>query len=158
MEKLKSVALIGALTIGSFTTIGVFSTPNQALAATSSTVQKASPVVDDWRWQSFFLLHHNADYRAELAVGTLRHGDTFDVTSEVGGIDNGIIKIYRINYIGDGLDELQRFKTIQGGEAGHHFYSRFTTPITTVYTPGDYVAVLKVGDHYYYGGKFQITK
>ncbi|KFM95139.1 DUF5065 family protein [Bacillus clarus] len=154
MKKLKSAVLIGALTIGGFTASGVFSIPNQASAA----AVKSSPVVDDWRWQSFFLLHHNADYRAELAVGTLRHGDTFDITCEVGGFDNGIVKIYRINSIGDGMDELQRFITIQGKDTGQHFKSRFTTPITTVYTPGSYVAVLKVGEHYYYGDAFEITK
>ena len=33
-----------------------------------------------------FLLHHNADFIEELAVGDLKHGDTFDVT-----IYNGIV-------------------------------------------------------------------
>ena len=39
-----------------------------------------------------FLLHHNADFIEELAVGDLKHGDTFDVTIFTGGKDTGIVK------------------------------------------------------------------
>lgn len=39
-----------------------------------------------------FLLHHNADFIEELAVGDLKHGDTFDVTIYTGGKDTGIVK------------------------------------------------------------------
>lgn len=110
--------------------------------------------MDDWPWQTYFLLHHNADYIQELAPGRLKQGGTFDTTVYIGGKDVGVVKIYRLN----GEGELQRYKTISAGEAGHHYYSRFTTPITTVYTPGTYVAVLKIDTSYYYGGSFQITK
>ncbi len=110
--------------------------------------------MDDWPWQTYFLLHHNADYLQELAPGRLKQGGTFNTTVYIGGKDEGVVKIYRLN----GEGELQRYKTISAGEAGHHYYSRFTTPITTVYTPGTYVAVLKVDNSCYYGGSFQIIK
>lgn len=151
MKSLGKVALIGALTLGSFVATGLVSSPAKA----ASPVTVAPAVVDDWAWQTYFSLHHNADYRQELAVGTLKVGDTFDITTYVGGKDVGVVKIYRV---GDQeYGDLQRYKTIQASDAGNHYYSRFTTPITNVYTPGTYTAVLKVGDNYYYGGKFTIT-
>ncbi|MBX9158733.1 DUF5065 family protein [Bacillus cereus group sp. MYBK15-3] len=156
MKKLKTLALIGALTIGGFTASGLFSS-NQAAAATPQNVQYA--VADDWGFPTYQHVHHNADYRQELNLGTLRIGSTLDINVEVGGVDNGILKLYYIdpNGVSD-YGDLQRYKTIYGAEAGHHNFSRFTTPITNVYPPGDYVAVLKVGDSFYYGGKFKITK
>ncbi|PFY68962.1 hypothetical protein COL61_25155 [Bacillus wiedmannii] len=39
-----------------------------------------------------------------------------------------------------------------------HNYGRFVTPITSVYEPGSYVAVMKLGENYYYGGSFKIKK
>lgn len=152
MKKLGTFALIGALTLGSFAATEILTSPTKASASSITTT--ASPVIDDWRWKTYFELHHNADYLQELAVGTLKQGATFDVTVPVGGMDVGVVKIYRVN----DNDELQRFKTIQAEDAGNHYYSRFRTPITDVYTPGSYTAVLKVGENYYYGGKFTITK
>ena len=35
---------------------------------------------------------------------------------------------------------------------------RFVTPITSVQDPGSYVAVMKLGENYYYGGSFKIKK
>jgi len=151
MKKLCSFALIGALTFSGF--IVLDSTLPDKARAEVNTIKQASAIVDDWPWQTYFLLHHNVDYLQELAPGTLKQGGTFDTTVYIGGKDVGVVKIYRLN----GEGKLQRYKTISAGEAGHHYYSRFTTPITTVYTPGTYVAVLKVDNSYYYGGSFQIT-
>ncbi|MEC3459342.1 DUF5065 family protein, partial [Bacillus thuringiensis] len=130
MKKLCSFALIGALTFSGF--IVLDSTLPDKARAEVNTIKQASAVVDDWPWQTYFLLHHNADYIQELAPGRLTQGGTFDTTVYIGGKDVGVVKIYRLN----GEGELQRYKTISAGEAGHHYYSRFTTPITTVYTPG----------------------
>ncbi|RFT61727.1 DUF5065 family protein [Bacillus clarus] len=128
----------------------MFTEPHHASAAKG--------VYDDWRYQEFFLIHHNADYRIELAVGNLKHGDTFDVTTQVSGTDKGIIKLYRVDYSDSDYGDLQRYKTIQPSDTGNPNYSKFTTPITNVYEPGSYVAVLKVGEDYYYGGKFTISR
>ncbi|MGE7891630.1 DUF5065 family protein [Bacillus cereus] len=152
MNKLCSYALVGALTFSGLIVLDS-TLPDKARAEVHA-IQAASPVLDDWQWQTYFLLHHNANYLQELAPGTLKQGGTFDTTVYTGGKDVGVVKIYRLNENG----ELQRYKTISAGEAGHHYYSRFTTPITTVYTPGTYVTVLKVETSYYYGGSFQITK
>ncbi|MBS9807126.1 DUF5065 family protein [Bacillus toyonensis] len=152
MNKLCSYALVGALTFSGLIVLDS-KLPDKARAEVHA-IQAASPVLDDWQWQTYFLLHHNANYLQELAPGTLKQGGTFDTTVYTGGKDVGVVKIYRLNENG----ELQRYKTISAGEAGNHYYSRFTTPITTVYTPGTYVAVLKVDTSYYYGGSFQITK
>ena len=101
-----------------------------------------------------FLIASQCGLYTRISPGRLKQGGTFDTTVYIGGKDVGVVKIYRLN----GEGELQRYKTISAGEAGHHYYSRFTTPITTVYTPGTYVAVLKIDTSYYYGGSFQITK
>ncbi|EJS46539.1 hypothetical protein ICG_05614 [Bacillus cereus BAG1X1-3] len=51
---------------------------------------------------------------------------------------------------------MQRYKTIYDTA---HNYGRFVIPITSVYKPGSYVAVMKLGEnYYYYGGSFKIKK
>lgn len=157
MKKLKTLALIGALTIGGFTASGLFSA-NQASAATPDPVQRAFVIPDDWDYSTNFEIHHNTDFISELAVGTLRHGGKFDVTINVGGVSNGVVKLYRLDPNGSDYGDLQRYKTIYATNTGNHNSSRFTTPITTGFAPGTYVAVLKVGNSYYHGGTFQITK
>ncbi|HDR8052648.1 TPA: DUF5065 family protein [Bacillus cereus] len=37
-------------------------------------------------------------------------------------------------------------------------YGRFVTPITSVYEPGSYVTVMKLGENYYHDGSFKIKK
>ncbi|MBJ8073635.1 MULTISPECIES: DUF5065 family protein [Bacillus cereus group] len=156
MKLLGKVAIIGALTIGGSVfpyTIGKI-TP---ASAESQFIQKASPFFDDWQWQNYFSLHHNADFLQELAVGDLKHGDTFDITIYTGGKDTGIVKIYRLNEDENEVVNMQRYKTIYDTGTEHN-YGRFVTPITSVYKPGSYVAVMKLGENYYYGGSFKITK
>ncbi|MBJ8009596.1 DUF5065 family protein [Bacillus cereus] len=156
MKLLGKVAIIGALTIGGSVfpyTIGKII----SASAESQFIQKASPVFNDWQWQNFFLLHHNADFLQELAVGDFKHGDTFDITIYTGGKDTGIVKIYRLNEDENEVVNMQRYKTIYDSGTEHN-YSRFVTPITSVYKPGSYVAVMKLGENYYYGGSFKITK
>ncbi|MGH0589421.1 DUF5065 family protein [Bacillus mycoides] len=156
MKLLGKVAIIGALTIGgsvfSYTVGG--STPASAEA---QFIQKASPVFDNWQWQNYFSLHHNADFLQELAVGDLKHGDTFDITIYTGGKDTGIVKIYRLSEDENEVVNMQRYKTIYDTGTEHN-YGRFVTPITSVYKPGSYVAVMKLGENYYYGGSFKIKK
>lgn len=156
MKLLGKVAIIGALTIGgsvfSYTVGG--STP---ASAESQFIQKASPVFDNWQWQNYFLLHHNADFLQELAVGDLKHGDTFDITIYTGGKDTGIVKIYRLSEDENEVVNMQRYKTIYDTGTEHN-YGRFVTPITSVYKPGSYVAVMKLGENSYYGGSFKIKK
>ncbi|EOP01771.1 hypothetical protein KQ3_05086 [Bacillus cereus B5-2] len=48
-------------------------------------------------------------------------------------------------------------KTIYDSGTAHN-YGRFVTPITSVYKPGSYVAVMELGENYYYGGSLRITK
>lgn len=48
-------------------------------------------------------------------------------------------------------------KTIYDSGTAHN-YGRFVPPITSVYKPGSYVAVMKLGENYYYGGSLRITK
>ncbi len=48
-------------------------------------------------------------------------------------------------------------KTIFDSGTAHN-YGRFVPPITSVYKPGSYVAVMKLGENYYYGSSLRITK
>ncbi|ABY46540.1 DUF5065 family protein [Bacillus mycoides] len=149
--------IIGALTIGgsvfSYTAGGI--TP---ASAESQFIQKVSPVFDDWQWQNYFSLHHNADFLQELALGDLKQGDTFDIRIYTGGKDTGIVKIYRLSEDENEVVNMQRYKTIYDTGTKHN-YGRFVTPITSVYKPGSYVAVMKLGEnYYYYGGSFKIKK
>ncbi|HDR4423758.1 DUF5065 family protein [Bacillus sp. CH126_4D] len=156
MKLLKKSTIIGALTIGGVLLSSTIYTITP-VSAQSQLTQKVSPYLDNWRWQNYFLLHHNADFIEELAVGDLKHGDTFDVTIYTGGKDTGIVKIYQLS--GNENDEinLHRYKTMYDSGLKHD-YGRFVTPITKVYTPGTYVAVMKLGENYYYGGSFKISK
>ncbi|WP_242243670.1 DUF5065 family protein [Bacillus cereus group sp. BfR-BA-01309] len=156
MKLLGKVAIIGALTIGG----SVFSYTAGSItpaSAESQFIQKTSPVFDDWQWQNYFLLHHNADFLQELAVGDLKHGDILDIKIYTGSKDKGIIKIYRLREDENEVVNMQRYKTIYDTGTEHN-YGRFVTPITSVYEPGLYVAVMKLGDNYYYGGSFKIKK
>jgi hypothetical protein len=156
MKLLGKVAIIGALTIGG----SVFSYTVGSItpaSAESQFIQKASPVFDDWQWQNYFSLHHNADFLQELAVGDMKHGDTFDISIYTGGKDTGIVKIYRLSEDENGIVNMQRYKTIYDTGTEHN-YGRFVTPITSVYKPGSYVAVMKLRENYYYGGSFKIKK
>ncbi|GCF77740.1 DUF5065 domain-containing protein [Bacillus cereus] len=156
MKLLKQSTIIGALTVGGFLFSNTISTI-PPVSAESQLIQKESQFTDNWRWQSYFLLHHNADFLEELAVGDLKHGDTFDVNIYTGGKDTGIVKIYQLSgNENDGIN-LHRYKTIYDSGITHN-YGRFVTPITTVYNPGTYVAVMKLGENYYYGGSFKISK
>ncbi|WP_377865663.1 DUF5065 family protein [Bacillus sp. R86525] len=156
MKLLKQSTIIGALTVGGFLFSNTISTI-PPVSAESQLIQKESQFTDNWRWQSYFLLHHNADFLEELAVGDLKHGDTFDVNIYTGGKDTGIVKIYQLSRNeNDGIN-LHRYKTIYDSGITHN-YGRFVTPITTVYNPGTYVAVMKLGENYYYGGSFKISK
>ncbi|ACJ81378.1 DUF5065 family protein [Bacillus paranthracis] len=85
MKFLRQSTIIGALTVGVFLYSNTIGTLPPA-SAESQPTQKESRFLDTWRWQNYFLLHHNADFIEELAVGDLKHGDTFDVT-----IYNGIV-------------------------------------------------------------------
>ncbi|MDX5864433.1 DUF5065 family protein [Bacillus cereus group sp. BfR-BA-01119] len=85
MKLLRQATIIGALTVGGFLFSNTIGTLPPA-SAESQPTQKESRFLDTWRWQNYFLLHHNADFIEELAVGDLKHGDTFDVT-----IYNGIV-------------------------------------------------------------------
>lgn len=61
MRLLGKVATIRALTIGgsvfSYTVGNIPPASNE-----SQFIQKVSPVFDDWQWQNYFSLHHNADF------------------------------------------------------------------------------------------------
>ncbi|MBJ8109497.1 DUF5065 family protein [Bacillus cereus group sp. N6] len=156
MKILRQSTIIGALTVGGFLFSNTIATL-PPVSAESQLTQKESRFLDNWQWQSYFLLHHNADFIEELAVGDLKHGDTFDVTIFTGGKDTGIVKIYQLS--GNENDEinLHRYKTIYDSGLKHN-YGRFVTPITKAYNPGTYVAVMKLGENYYYGGSFKISK
>ncbi|MFE4764041.1 DUF5065 family protein [Bacillus mycoides] len=155
MKLLGKVAIIGTLAIGGITYSSTIGTITPA-SAESQRIQKETPVLDNWQWQNYFLLHHNADFIEELAVGDLKHGGTFDVTIYTGGKDTGIVKIYRLSANENEEINMQRYKTIYDSGISHN-YGRFITPITSVYKPGTYVAVMKLGENYYYGGSFKIS-
>ncbi|SCC28485.1 DUF5065 family protein [Bacillus wiedmannii] len=156
MKLLRQSTIIGALTVGGFLFSNTISTITP-VSAESQFTQKESRFLDNWQWQSYFLLHHNADFIEELAVGDLKHGDTFDVTIYTGGKDTGIVKIYQLSENENNEINLHRYKTIYDSGLKHN-YGRFVTPITKVYNPGTYVAVMKLGENYYYGGSFKISK
>ncbi|MDR4984602.1 DUF5065 domain-containing protein [Bacillus cereus] len=156
MKLLKQSAIIGALTVGGFLFSDTISTITP-VSAESQLIQKRSPFLDTWQWQNYFSLHHNADFLKELAVGNLKQGDTFDVNVYTGGKDTGIVKIYRLSENENDEINLHRYKTIYDSGLSHN-YGRFVTPITKVYNPGTYVAVMKLGENYYYGGSFKISK
>ncbi|PEM31367.1 DUF5065 family protein [Bacillus wiedmannii] len=156
MKLLRQSTIIGALTVGGFLFSNTISTITP-VSAESQLTQKESRFLDNWQWQSYFLLHHNADFIEELAVGDLKHGDTFDVTIYTGGKDTGIVKIYQLSENENNEINLHRYKTIDDSGLKHN-YGRFVTPITKVYNPGTYVAVMKLGENYYYGGSFKISK
>ncbi|MDH4421880.1 DUF5065 family protein [Bacillus cereus] len=156
MKLLKQSAIIGALIVGGFLFSDTISTTTP-VSAESELIQKRSPILDTWQWQNYFSLHHNADFLQELAVGNLKQGDTFDVNIYTGGKDTGIVKIYRLSENENDEINLHRYKTIYDSGLSHN-YGRFVTPITKVYNPGTYVAVMKLGENYYYGGSFKISK
>lgn len=156
MKLLRQSTIIGALTVGGFLFSNTISTITP-VSAESQLTQKESRILDNWRWQSYFLLHHNADFIEELAVGDLKHGDTFDVNIYTGGKDTGIVKIYQLSENENNEINLHRYKTIYDSGLKHN-YGRIVTPITKVYNPGTYVAVMKLGENYYYGGSFKISK
>ena len=95
MKFLRQSTIIGALTVGGFLYSNTIGTLPPA-SAESQPTQKESRFLDTWRWQNYFLLHHNADFIEELAVGDLKHGDTFDVTIYTGG--NNVICSMECNF------------------------------------------------------------
>ena len=154
MKLLRQSTIIGALTVGGFYFRIQLVQPHLCLL--NRNLHKRITIFRYLAVAKLFLLHHNADFIEELAVGDLKHGDTFDVTIYTGGKDTGIVKIYQLS--GNENDEinLHRYKTIYDSGLKHN-YGRFVTPITKAYNPGTYVAVMKLGENYYYGGSFKIS-
>ncbi|PEN61578.1 DUF5065 family protein [Bacillus wiedmannii] len=152
MKKLTSIALIGALTFGAVS----------AIELTSPTTKAQAAVQDDWPYKYFPELH-NVTNLDELNLGNLKQGQTINIKVALGAREEATVKIYRV------MDDfsLARYKTItnstpnfDGGQA------TFTTPITSVYEPGNYVAVMQYGHEsegqmnytYFAGNMFSINK
>lgn len=145
MKRLTTIALMGALTFGAVS----------AIELTSPTT-KVAAVQDNWPYKYFPELH-NVDDNERLNFGNLKHGQTITVNEPIGGGDSATIKIYRV------MDDfsLARYKTIEDSGDG-----KFTTPITSAYDPGNYVAVMqytfesegKFSHYYTTGNMFTISK
>ncbi|KEK22104.1 DUF5065 family protein [Bacillus gaemokensis] len=151
MKKFSKVVFAGALAFGGFTAVELAKPTTQAQAA----------VADDWPFKTFPELHHNINDNANLNVGNLKQGQTFTVHGSIGGGDEAVVKIYRV------MDDmsLARYKTIYDSNPDE-YVATFTTPITTAYDPGSYVAVMqytfefegKIGYEYSHGQMFTISK
>ncbi|QWG92798.1 DUF5065 family protein [Bacillus mycoides] len=150
--KLRKLALVGALTFGGFTAVEILQPSIQAQAA----------VQDDWPYKYFPELH-NVSNSAELNLGNVKQGQTINIKATLGARSQATVKIYRV------MEDfsLARYKTItnstptsDGGQA------TFTTQITPVYEPGNYVAVMQYGWEiegkmnytYFTGDMFTISK
>ncbi len=94
-------------------------------------------------------------------MGDLKHGDILNIRIYTGGKDKAIVKVYlgctpyRLREDENEVVNMQRYKTIYD-TGTEHSYDRFVTPITSAYEPGSNVAVMKLGENYYYGGSFKI--
>lgn len=88
-------------------------------------------------------------------MGDLKHGDILNIRIYTGGKDKAIVKVYRLREDENEVVNMQRYKTIYD-TGTEHSYGRFVTPITSAYEPGSNVAVMKLGENYYYGGSFKI--
>ncbi|PHE70542.1 DUF5065 family protein [Bacillus wiedmannii] len=150
MKKLTTIALMGALTFGAVS----------AIELTSPTTKVAAAVQDNWPYKYFPELH-NVDDNERLNFGNLKHGQTITVNEPIGGGDSATVKIYRV------MDDfsLARYKTIEDSDPAE-YNGKFTTTITPVYEPGNYVAVMQYTFesegkfHHYYttGNMFSISK
>jgi len=150
MKNLGKIALVGALAFGGFTAVEILQPSIQAQAA----------VADDWPYKYFPELH-NVDNNDRLNLGNLKQGQTITINEPIGGGDSAIVKIYRV------MDDmsLARYKTITDSDSDE-YNGKFTTTITSVYEPGNYVAVMQYtyeseGKYYNYyttGNMFTISK
>ncbi|PFD31526.1 DUF5065 domain-containing protein [Bacillus cereus] len=141
MKKFSALVLTGALALGGVTAVEMIKPTNQVAASA------------DWGFPDYRYIHHNANYMPELAVGDLEHGQTFSATIRESYIDSGLLRIYRI---GDN-NELQLIKQVNDSNSTKGI-GTFTAPINSTYAPGTYTAVLKVGNNYYHGGTFKISR
>ncbi|MEH6889419.1 DUF5065 family protein [Bacillus sp. JJ864] len=139
MKKISTLVLTGALALGGLTAVEMIKPTNQVAAAS------------DWGFPDYRAIHHNAEYMPELAVGNLKHGQTFSATIRKNYIDSGLLRIYRVGY----NNELYLIKQVNDSNSTSGI-GTFTAPINSTYGPGTYTALLKVGNNYYHGGTFEI--
>ncbi|MDT3498676.1 DUF5065 family protein [Bacillus toyonensis] len=139
MKKFSALVLTGALAVGGLTAVEMIKPTNQVAAAS------------DWGFPDYRVIHHNAEYMPELAVGNLRQGQTFSATIRKNYIDSGLLRIYRIGY----NNELYLIKQVNDSNSSKGI-GTFTAPINSTYAPGTYTTLLKVGNNYYHGGTFEI--
>ncbi|KEK24720.1 DUF5065 family protein [Bacillus gaemokensis] len=155
--KLGKVAIIGALTLGGFTAVEMIKPTTQAAAAYSD------PFNDEWGLKSWQHVHHNANYSPDITrVGDLKQGEEFRMSFGLEPGESAVMKIFRIHDLGDAETSLQRYITIQDSGVWTGI-AEFKTPITAVYTPDTYVAVMKLtlknGETtFLHGQPFKITQ
>ncbi|MDT3496781.1 DUF5065 family protein [Bacillus toyonensis] len=150
MKSFKVMALAGTLALGGITAVELLQPSTQAQAA----------VTDNWPYKYFPELH-NVSETADLNFGNLKHGQTINIKANLGARSEATVKIYRV------MEDfsLARYKTITDSDSNENT-ATFTTPITSAYDPGNYVAVMQyswevegqINYIYFTGGMFKISK
>lgn len=157
MKQLTKIALTGALALGGLGATSVADIPNL-----SPSKAEAAYVQDDFNGVSWKMVENNMDPYVDVKP-SYKTGDTF--TFEYGaGYTNRYqpthLKIYKI--AADG--KLQRLKTMYATqvtypdpENGDSYGYKFTTPITSTYTAGTYIAV-HTYQYEYAGGDYAMEQ
>ncbi|PED18040.1 DUF5065 family protein [Bacillus toyonensis] len=150
MKSFKVMALAGTLALGGITAVELLQPSTQVQAA----------VTDNWPYKYFPELH-NVTENANLNLGNLKHGQTINIKANLGARSQATVKIYRV------MEDfsLARYKTITDSDSNENT-ATFTTPITSAYDPGNYVAVMQyswevegqINYTYFTGGMFKISK
>ncbi|MED3127135.1 DUF5065 family protein [Bacillus wiedmannii] len=153
--KLGKLALVGALALGGFTGLA---TVDAKPAAAAENVQYAAGWNDPAKiWDLTAAATDMPYYLSQYIKPSYKTGDTFTVkTAWDNKMDGNPLKIYRI------MDDnsLVRYKTIYPFPVNDGSLNRavWTTDITSVYEPGNYIAVVDVHDNFYKSQIFTINK
>ncbi|MEK5205187.1 DUF5065 family protein [Bacillus sp. FSL R10-2789] len=149
MKTLSKVALIGALSFGSFTAMEMIKPTSEVKAAYSD------PFNDEWG----IINMNTLSYISKMTPGLEKHveggyhnGSWFwmalESTPQRPGTDKDIVKIFRVHENGT----LQRYKTMQ---PERDFEPSLGTPhqvwktqFNTVYPPGEYIAIAYINGYY----------
>lgn len=161
MKKLGTVALIGALTLGSFAATELFTTPTKASAATET----SDPFRDSWGFYNTHLLyefgHPMNQYLNNQVIDGYHNGQQFKLqlagTEHRPGTMEDKVKIFRHHEDGT----LQRYITIDPKitfQPDGTPISTWTTNFNVVYPPGYYIAIAYINGYHFYSKEFIVNQ
>ncbi|MEI4718886.1 DUF5065 family protein [Bacillus cereus] len=136
--KLGKLALVGVLTFGGFTAVEMIKPTSQAAAAYEEPY--SDPYNDSWGFHA----ETNFSYlsrlpNAHMIKSSYRAGDIFNYS--LNSIEDGagaVMKIYKVEN-----GKPVRYRTLYPQFDANHQNPNWSTVITDVYTPGNYVAVIR---------------